>query len=74
MTGENPDTHISRMHREDMVKDLDESLGKLRTDYIDLYFYHRDDTAIPVEETIEVMEDFVKQGKIRYYGCSNWST
>lgn len=74
MTGENPDMHISRMHRADMIKDLDASLKQLRTDYIDLYFYHRDDLRIPVEETIEVMEDFVKQGKIRYYGCSNWST
>lgn len=74
MTGENPDTHINRMRREDMVKDLDGSLKQLRTDYIDLYFYHRDDISIPVEETIEVMQDFVKQGKIRYYGCSNWST
>ncbi len=35
MTGENPDTHMNRMHREDMVKDLDESLKQLRTDYID---------------------------------------
>ncbi len=74
MTGENPDTHMNRMHREDMVKDLDESLKQLRTDYIDLYFYHRDDVTIPAEETIEVMQDFVKQGKIRYYGWSNWST
>ena len=73
MLGENPDMHKSRMRRADMVKDLDESLAKLRTDYIDLYFYHRDDTEIPVEETIEVMEDFVRQGKIRYYGCSNWT-
>ena len=36
MTGENPDTHMNRMHREDMVKDLDESLKQLRTDYIDI--------------------------------------
>lgn len=74
MTGENPDTHINRMKRADMARDLEASLKQLRTDYIDLYFYHRDDVTIPVEETIEVMEDFVRQGKIRYYGCSNWST
>lgn len=73
MLGQNPDMHKSRMRREDMVSDLDSSLRKLRTDHIDLYFYHRDDLSIPVEETIEVMEEFVKQGKIRYYGCSNWS-
>lgn len=73
MLGENPDMHKNRMRREDMVKDLESSLMKLRTDHIDLYFYHRDDKTIPVEETIEVMEDFVRQGKIRYYGCSNWT-
>lgn len=73
MLGENPDMHKSRMRREDMAEDLDGSLMKLRTDHIDLYFYHRDDVTIPVEETVEVMEDFVRQGKIRYYGCSNWT-
>lgn len=73
MLGENPDMHKSRMRREDMAEDLDSSLMKLRTDHIDLYFYHRDDVTIPVEETVEVMEDFVRQGKIRYYGCSNWT-
>ncbi len=73
MLGENPDMHKSRMRKEDMIQDLDSSLMKLRTDHVDLYFYHRDDLSIPVEETIEVMEDFVRQGKIRYYGCSNWS-
>lgn len=73
MLGENPDMHKSRMRWEDMRKDLDSSLTKLRTDWIDLYFYHRDDPSIPVEETVEVMEDFVRQGKIRYYGCSNWT-
>lgn len=73
MLGENPDMHKSRMRREDMAEDLDGSLMKLRTDHIDLYFYHRDDATIPVEETVEVMEDFVRQGKIRYYGCSNWT-
>ena len=71
--GPGADNHISRMTREDMVGDLDGSLLKLRTDHIDVYFYHRDDLRILVEETIEVMQDFVRQGKIRYYACSNWS-
>ena len=74
MTVENPDPHISRMKKADMVSDLDSSLRQLRTDYIDLYFYHRDDTAQSVGELIEVMEEFRRQGKIRYYGCSNWTT
>lgn len=74
MTGENPDTHISRMTKADMVSDLEASLKKLRTDHIDIYFYHRDDLNQPVADLIEVMEGFRKEGKIRYYGCSNWTT
>lgn len=74
MTGENPDTHISRMKKEDMVSDLNASLKQLRTDHVDIYFYHRDDINQPVEDLIEVMEGFRKEGKIRYYGCSNWTT
>ena len=74
MTVPNPDTHLSRMKKEDMISDLDSSLKQLRVDYIDIYFYHRDDTAQPVADLIEVMEEFRRQGKIRYYGCSNWTT
>ena len=54
--------------------DLEESLRVLGTDYIDIYFYHRDNEAIPAGELIEIMEEFRKEGKIRYYACSNWST
>lgn len=74
MTSEHPDTHISRMKKEDMISDLESSLRKLRTDHIDIYFYHRDDISQPVEELVEVMDEFRRQGKIRYYGCSNWTT
>lgn len=62
----------SRLTYQDMLSDLEHSLQKLRTDYIDIYFYHRDDLNQSVEEEIETMEEFVKQGKIRYYACSNW--
>lgn len=72
MTVPVPDMHKSRMTHDDMVKDLEESLKQLRTDYIDIYFYHRDNQEQTVEEEIETMEQFVKEGKIRYYGCSNW--
>lgn len=73
LTAPSPDLHKSRMTGADMAADLDASLRQLRTDCIDLYFYHRDDPAQPVEALIEVMEGFVKAGKIRCYGCSNWS-
>lgn len=74
MTAEHPDTHRSRMTRADMTEDLEGSLRQLRTDCIDIYFYHRDDMNQPVEELVEVMETFRKAGKIRYYACSNWTT
>ena len=74
MTTEHPDTHMSRMKKADMAEDLEGSLRQLRTDCIDIYFYHRDDISQPVADLIEVMEDFRKQGKIRYYACSNWTT
>lgn len=61
-----------RLKREDMIDDVNGSLQKLRTDHIDIYFYHRDDRDLPVEYEIETMEQFVKEGKIRYYACSNW--
>ncbi|MBU3877609.1 aldo/keto reductase [Faecalicatena sp. AGMB00832] len=73
MLGEHPDIHISRMRKSDMVGDLEASLRQLRTDYIDIYFYHRDDIKQPVEQLVDVMQGFVKEGKIRYYACSNWS-
>ena len=69
-----PDLHKSRMREADMRHDVELSLRALHTDYIDLYFYHRDDESVPAEELIETMETFVKEGKIRYYCCSNWST
>ena len=64
--------HTSRMKEADMRSDIEESLKTLNTDYIDIYFYHRDDLGQPVEESVEIMEKFVREGKIRYYGCSNW--
>ena len=74
MTADHPDPHMSRMKKTDMTEDLEGSLRQLRTDCIDIYFYHRDDISQPVADLIEVMEDFRKQGKIRYYACSNWTT
>lgn len=66
------DLHKSRMSAADMRYDIELSLKALGTDYIDIYFYHRDDESQSVEEEIEVMETFRREGKIRYYGCSNW--
>lgn len=67
------DIHISRMTDADMRHDVELSLRALQTDVIDLYFYHRDNLAQSVEQLIETMESLVREGKIRYYACSNWS-
>ena len=70
---EGDDLHLSRMTAADMRGDLELSLRALQTDTIDIYLYHRDDLKQPVEQLIEVMEQFRREGKIRYYGCSNWT-
>ncbi len=67
------DLHINRVTRNDMRGDIEGSLRILRTDYIDIYFYHRDDPRIPVEEMVETMQDFIREGKVRYFAVSNWS-
>ena len=66
--------NVSRMSQSEISIDIEESLHCLQTDYIDLYWLHRDDTAIAVADILCTMERFVEQGKIRYYGCSNWRT
>ena len=50
---------------------VEDSLRRLKTDYIDLYQYHFPDTQTPIEETLRALDDLVKQGKVRYLGCSN---
>lgn len=66
------DIHVSRMTEKDMREDLDLSLKTLGVDMIDIYLYHRDNLHQSVEEEVEVMENFRREGKVRYYGCSNW--
>lgn len=50
---------------------IEDSLRRLKTDYIDLYQYHFPDPLTPIEETLRALDDLVKQGKVRYLGCSN---
>lgn len=64
---------ISRLFPEDIKVDIEGSLSRLNTDYIDLYYLHRDDLSLPVENIIETMESHVRRGDIRYYACSNWT-
>ncbi len=50
---------------------VEASLTRLGTDYIDLYQIHRPDPLTPIEETLRALDDLVRQGKVRYVGCSN---
>ncbi|MFN3745411.1 MAG: aldo/keto reductase [Hyphomicrobiaceae bacterium] len=50
---------------------VEESLKRLKTDWIDLYQYHKPDPLTPLEETLATLDDLVHQGKVRYVGCSN---
>ncbi len=62
----------SRLSHDDIETDILESLEYLQTDSIDLYWLHRDDTAIPVGEIIDVLNEQVGKGHITHFGCSNW--
>ncbi|MBN2449506.1 MAG: aldo/keto reductase [Lentisphaeria bacterium] len=61
------------MTRERIAADLDDSLGRMRIDTIDLYWLHRDDPRVPVGEILEMLMAEVRRGRIRYYGGSNWT-
>jgi aryl-alcohol dehydrogenase-like predicted oxidoreductase len=52
---------------------LEASLKRLKTDWIDVYYFHRPDPATPIEETLEALDRLVRAGKVRHIGCSNFS-
>jgi aryl-alcohol dehydrogenase-like predicted oxidoreductase len=61
---------LSRRH---LVAALEGSLARLGTDHVDIYYLHRPDPATPLEETLRALGDLTRQGKLRYYGLSNFS-
>jgi len=69
--GEGPnDKGLSRKHIHEACRN---SLKRLQLDYLDLFFCHRPDPATPIEETVRAMDDLIHQGKILYWGTSEWS-
>jgi aryl-alcohol dehydrogenase-like predicted oxidoreductase len=60
------------LSRKQVFKQIDESLTRLRTEYVDLYQCHRYDVATPLAETMEALTEIVRQGKVRYLGFSEW--
>lgn len=69
--GEGPNDLGSSRHH--LIKSVDDSLKRLKTDYVDLYHMHGFDAITPVEEVLSTLDTLVKAGKIRYIGCSNFS-
>jgi aryl-alcohol dehydrogenase-like predicted oxidoreductase len=63
------DVGASRGH---IMDGIEASLRRLQTDHIDLYQIHGNDLVTPVEETVRALDTLVRQGKVRYVGCSNW--
>lgn len=63
------DEGLSRRH---IFQAIEDSLSRLHTDYIDLYQPHSPDPDTPLDETLRALEDLVRQGKVRYVGCSNY--
>ena len=69
--GDGPNSKGNSRHH--IMEQVDASLSRLQTDYIDLYQMHFPDSSTPIEETLRALDDLVHQGKIRYLGCSNFS-
>ena len=63
----------SRLTYKDMTDDLNRSLSQLDTDYIDIFWIHNDDPAVPVERIMEDLNRVIENGKVRSIGCSNWT-
>jgi aryl-alcohol dehydrogenase-like predicted oxidoreductase len=61
------------LSRKQVLKQVDASLARLRTDYLDLYQCHRYDSSTPLDETMEALTEIVRLGKVRYLGFSEWS-
>ena len=71
--GKNNKPNQSGLSRKHIMEACDEALQRLQVDYLDMYFCHRPDKQTPVEETVWAMNHLLQQGKILYWGTSEWS-
>jgi aryl-alcohol dehydrogenase-like predicted oxidoreductase len=69
MSDEPNDRGLSRKH---ITESVHASLKRLDTDYVDLMQCHRNDPEVPIEETVRAMDDLIRQGKVLYWGVSEW--
>src|SRR5262245_41884374 len=65
--------HQVGLSRAAIERGIEDSLRRLQTDYLDLYYMHQPDYAVPIEESLETMDRLVRQGKVRYPASSNYS-
>lgn len=72
-TAQNPRPTQVGLSRKHVVEACNQALERLQVDYLDLYFCHRADPRVPVEETVRAMSDLVTQGKVLYWGTSEWT-
>ncbi len=70
---DNPAPTQRGLSRKHVVEACDQALQRLQLDYLDLYFCHRPDPQTPIEETVRAMDDLIRQGKVLYWGTSEWS-
>ena len=66
------DPNRGGLSRRWVLQAADESLKRLGTDYIDIYYLHKEDHGTPLEETVRAMGDLMREGKVRYFGVSNY--
>jgi aryl-alcohol dehydrogenase (NADP+) len=67
-----PDINDIGLSRRHIMDGIEGSLRRLGTDYIDIFYAHKPDDVTPIEETLSALDDLVRQGKVRYIGCSNY--
>src|SRR5579862_4953709 len=68
-----PGPHDWGLSRKAILAACEGSLRRLKTDFIDLYQVHMQDTSVAIDETLRALDDLVHQGKVRYFGCSNFT-
>jgi len=71
--GAHPNADRQRVTPYDITADLEDSLARLRSSYIDIYVLHRDNPALPVGPVVEILNEHHRAGKIRAFGGSNWT-
>ncbi len=65
--------NLAGLSRQSILRNCEDSLRRLQVDHLDLYQVHMQDRAVPIEETLSALDDLVRQGKVRYTGCSNYT-